>query len=215
MPATLSLALPGWKALPSTTQLIFSWTHSFINDSNIQSLFTVQNVIQCSSHAGTSAVQDSHFTLEIRSSLICPNKGKKTPYFILKYNTHRKTCLVESDSSVSYQSQSKHPHKHRPRQQLGLNHSGCTPWPRLPPPQRQLLLFNGLPSFLSGWRICLQCRKLGFDSWVGKIPWRRKWQSTPVFLPGESPWTEEPGRLHGVTRVGHDRVTFTLLHFIL
>ena len=24
-----------------------------------------------------------------------------------------------------------------------------------------------------------------FDPWVGKIPWRRKWQSTPVFLPGE------------------------------
>ena len=27
---------------------------------------------------------------------------------------------------------------------------------------------------------------LGFDPWVGKIPWRRKWQPTPVFLPGES-----------------------------
>ena len=26
----------------------------------------------------------------------------------------------------------------------------------------------------------------GFDSWIGKIPWRRKWQPTPVFLPGES-----------------------------
>ena len=26
----------------------------------------------------------------------------------------------------------------------------------------------------------------GFDTWVGKIPWRRKWQPTPVFLPGES-----------------------------
>ena len=25
-----------------------------------------------------------------------------------------------------------------------------------------------------------------FDPWVGKIPWRRKWQPTPVFLPGES-----------------------------
>ena len=24
----------------------------------------------------------------------------------------------------------------------------------------------------------------GFDPWVGKIPWRRKWQPTPVFLPG-------------------------------
>ena len=29
-------------------------------------------------------------------------------------------------------------------------------------------------------------QETGFDSWVWKIPWRRKWQSTPVFLPGES-----------------------------
>ena len=27
---------------------------------------------------------------------------------------------------------------------------------------------------------------LGFSPWVGKIPWRRAWQPTPVFLPGES-----------------------------
>ena len=39
---------------------------------------------------------------------------------------------------------------------------------------------------LSQLRICLQHRRPRFDSWVGKIPWRRKWQSTPVFLPGES-----------------------------
>ena len=31
-----------------------------------------------------------------------------------------------------------------------------------------------------------------FDPWVRKIPWRRARQPTPVFLPGESPWTEEP-----------------------
>ena len=30
-----------------------------------------------------------------------------------------------------------------------------------------------------------QCRRLGFDPWVRKIPWTRKWQSTPVFLPGK------------------------------
>jgi len=29
-------------------------------------------------------------------------------------------------------------------------------------------------------------RRCGFDPWVEKIPWRRKWQPTPVFLPGES-----------------------------
>ena len=35
-------------------------------------------------------------------------------------------------------------------------------------------------------RICLQSRRPGFDPWVGKIPWRRAWQPTPGFLPGES-----------------------------
>ena len=35
-------------------------------------------------------------------------------------------------------------------------------------------------------RICLQCRRPGFDCWVRKIPWRREWQPTPVSLPGES-----------------------------
>ena len=29
-------------------------------------------------------------------------------------------------------------------------------------------------------------RDVGFYPWVGKIPWRRKWQPTPVFLPGKS-----------------------------
>ena len=35
-------------------------------------------------------------------------------------------------------------------------------------------------------KICLQCRRPGFDPWVGKLPWRRKWQPTLVLLPGES-----------------------------
>ena len=48
--------------------------------------------------------------------------------------------------------------------------------------------------------------RLGSEPWVGKIPWGRAWQPTPVFLPGESPWTEEPGGLQFFEsqRVGHD-----------
>ena len=67
-------------------------------------------------------------------------------------------------------------------------------------------------SWLRWWlrrsSVCLQCGRPGFDPWVGKIPWWRKWQSTPVLLPGKShgqrslvgysPW----GR-----RVGHDWAT--------
>ena len=36
------------------------------------------------------------------------------------------------------------------------------------------------------WGIHLQCRRCGFSPWVGKISWRRAWQPTLVFLPGES-----------------------------
>jgi len=32
----------------------------------------------------------------------------------------------------------------------------------------------------------IQETRCEFDSWVGRIPWRRKWQPTPVFLPGKS-----------------------------
>ena len=40
-----------------------------------------------------------------------------------------------------------------------------------------------LPWWLSGKESACSTR---FRPWVGKIPWRRKWQPTPVFLPGES-----------------------------
>ena len=47
----------------------------------------------------------------------------------------------------------------------------------------------------------MQVQSLGRED-----PLRRKWQPTPVCLPGESPWTEEPGGLQptGLQRVGHD-----------
>ena len=38
----------------------------------------------------------------------------------------------------------------------------------------------------SGKEPTCQCRRCGFDSWARKTPWRRAWQPTPVFLPGES-----------------------------
>ena len=60
------------------------------------------------------------------------------------------------------------------------------------------LYMEGLPRWLSGKESICQFRRLGFDPWVRKIPWIRKWQLTPVFLPrechgqrnpvGYSPW---------------------------
>ena len=38
-------------------------------------------------------------------------------------------------------------------------------------------------------------KRLRFDPRVRRIPWRRAWQPNPVLLPGESPWSEEPGGL--------------------
>ena len=48
---------------------------------------------------------------------------------------------------------------------------------------------SGLLRCLHGKESACQCRRYkrhSFDPWVRKIPWRRKWQSTPVFLPGKS-----------------------------
>ena len=50
------------------------------------------------------------------------------------------------------------------------------------------VVFAGLPGWLSGESAC-QCRssnRLRLDFWVRKIHWRRKWQTTTVFLPGKS-----------------------------
>ena len=60
----------------------------------------------------------------------------------------------------------------------------------------------GFPGDLDGQESTCQCRRREFHLWVGKIPWRRKWQPTPVFLPGKIPWAEEPGGLQfmGVTK---------------
>ena len=42
-------------------------------------------------------------------------------------------------------------------------------------------------------------REVGLiDPWVGKIPWRSKWQPIPVSLPEKSLWTEEPGGLQSM-----------------
>ena len=48
------------------------------------------------------------------------------------------------------------------------------------------LLTAQLPRWLSGKESTCQCRRHGFNSWARKIPWRKKWQPTPVVLPGKS-----------------------------
>ena len=74
-----------------------------------------------------------------------------------------------------------------------------------------------LPGWHNGKEHAYQCRRHKrrvFDPWVGKIPWTKKWQPTPVFLPGDShgqrslmgysPW--------GCKRAGHDWSHFIHMH---
>ena len=54
---------------------------------------------------------------------------------------------------------------------------------------RALNHFTSFPGGTSGKEPSCQCRRhkrRGFNPWVAKIPWRRAWQPTPVFFPGES-----------------------------
>ena len=58
----------------------------------------------------------------------------------------------------------------------------------------------GFSGGVSGKGPACQCRRSGFDTRVGKFPWRRAWQPTPVFLPGES---QEQRSLAGYSPQGH------------
>ena len=66
----------------------------------------------------------------------------------------------------------------------------------------------GLPCWLSGKESSCQRRICGFHPWIGKILWRRKWQPTPVFLPGKSHGQRS---LAGYSPWGHKRVKHNLI----
>ena len=64
----------------------------------------------------------------------------------------------------------------------------------------------GLPRWLLGGKeFACQCQRCGFDPWVGRIPWKRKWQPTPVFLLGKSPGQRS---LVGYSPWGSQRVRY-------
>ena len=86
-----------------------------------------------------------------------------------------------------------------------------------------VLSFDVMVNYTQAWaslvaqpvKNLLQCRRPGFNPWVGKIPWRRKWQPTLVLLPGEfhgqrslagySSWDPKESDMT-------ERVTFTFIH---
>ena len=66
---------------------------------------------------------------------------------------------------------------------------------------------KGLRRWLSGKESACQCGRCLFRPWMGKIPCRRKWQHTPIFLPEEIPWTEEASGLQSIGSQRYDLVT--------
>ena len=96
-------------------------------------------------------------------------------------------------------------------------HVTWTQRPRIPPPhfvcaRKTSLIWRDLHSILvshmAQWlkNSACQCRKHGFDSWVGKILWRREWVPTPAFLPRES---HGQGSLVGCSPWSRKRVRHT------
>ena len=68
------------------------------------------------------------------------------------------------------------------------------------------MFFVGFPGGKEPTCQCRRHERRGFGPWLGKVYWRRAWQPTSVFFSGESPWTEEPGKLQFIwlQRVRHN-----------
>ena len=88
----------------------------------------------------------------------------------------------------------------------GLQSMGSQSQTRLSNFIYSLKYMQGLPWCLRQWRIHLQCRRPRRGPWGGKIPWRRAWQLTPVFLPGERHGEESPA---GPSSWGHTELDVT------
>ena len=120
--------------------------------------------------------------------------------FLIDTN-HRPCCSSGKESACSVRDLSGIPGlgtstgegKGYPLQYSGLQNSmdciahGVTKsWIRLNNFHRHHSYYFGLPRWLSGKEFACQCRRHRFSLWVRKTPWRRKWQPTPVLLPGKS-----------------------------
>ena len=69
-----------------------------------------------------------------------------------------------------------------------------------------LQVFRGNTSGKEAACQCWRHKRCRFDPWVGKVPWRRAWQPTPVFLPGESHGQRS---LEGYSPQGHKELDMT------
>ena len=87
-------------------------------------------------------------------------------------------------------------------QSSAYTHFCCYSWYQSEKLSKVLKAVGGFPGGATGKERACQgrrCKRRGWDPWVGKIPWRRAWQPTPVFLPEEFPCKEKTPTVHGVT----------------
>ena len=94
---------------------------------------------------------------------------------VKKWETHTRTCTQTHFISISIYLWISIPYQ----TSLEFCKGNCDRWFKIS------CYPQGFSWCCRQWRICLQCRRPAFNPWVGKIPWRRAWQPTPVFLPGE------------------------------
>ena len=103
--------------------------------------------------------------------------------------------------------------RRKSRSQIQRDHAWVKHWGHL----MGFLDFPGSSAVKNPLAMQETCRRCRFNPWIGTIPWRRKWQPTPVFLPEkfhglqpcnlwEIPRTEEPGgrQCMGLQRAEHD-----------
>ena len=120
--------------------------------------------------------QDCKFGLIFEINVIhCINRMKKRSHMIISIVSGETLDITHYSFKIKISKQIKN--RGVSRKNLTVAFSVCC---------QGLWAFGlGLPWWLSWYRICLQCRRPGFDPWVGKIPWRREQLPTPVFWPGE------------------------------
>ena len=127
------------------------------------------------------------------SSCLCPSlEVSLLP--VLQGNTHRHKS--NNSQCLLYLPKGNRPHPHHCLALCSiLRIAWFRLWPiKLPTAGCNPQIWHFLGA--SGKEPTCQCRRhkrFGFDPWVGKIPCRKKWQHTPVFLPGESHGQRKPG----------------------
>ena len=135
------------------------------------------------------AGKNSHFTEYGNDPLIGSRSNVEWRLYLLKFFSFLDGPRINLSLAKSYMAPCVTKRVGRMRRVLPRS-------PLFPSP----LFSIGLRQWLSSKRVHLQYRKPGFDPWVWKILWRKKWQPTPVFLPGKS---HGQGSLAGYSPWGH------------